>query len=78
MVFRFFKAQSRFHARTQTSHLKSTLVAIGANYKIADNIFMFLRVALTHLERWLAFFTKMPRDYICPQTNIIHQVRGTR
>ena len=39
MFFRYFKLQPRFHARTQTSHFKSTLVAIGASYKIADNIF---------------------------------------
>ena len=39
MVFRYFKVQPRFHARAQTSHFKSTLVAIGASYKIADNIF---------------------------------------
>ena len=29
---------------------------------------MFLRVPLTHLDRWLAFFTKFPRDYRCSQT----------
>ena len=39
MFFRYFKLQPRFHARTQTSHFKFTLVAIGASYKIADNIF---------------------------------------
>ena len=38
IVFRYFKHQPRFHARIQTSHFKSTLVANGARYKIADNI----------------------------------------
>ena len=38
MVFRYFKVQPRFHARTQTSQFRSTLVVIGASYKIADKI----------------------------------------
>ena len=38
MVFRYFKVQPRFHARTQTSQFRSTLVAIGASNKIADKI----------------------------------------
>ena len=39
MFFRYFKVQPRYHARTQTSHFKSTLVAIDARYKIAGNIY---------------------------------------
>ena len=31
IVFRYFKSQPRFYARKQTSHFKSTLVAIGAS-----------------------------------------------
>ena len=38
IVYRYFKVQPRFHARIQTSHFKSTLVANGTSYKIADNI----------------------------------------
>ena len=40
IVFRYFKVQPRFHTKIQTSHFKSILVAIGASYKIADNIFL--------------------------------------
>ena len=29
---------------------------------------MSLRVSLTHLDRWLAFFIKFPRHYRCSQT----------
>ena len=36
--------------------------------KLPTKFFMFLRVPLTHLDRWLAFFTKIPRDYRCSQT----------
>ena len=36
--------------------------------KLPTTFFMFLRVPLTHLDRWLAFFTKFPRDYRCSQT----------
>ena len=38
IIFMLVKSQPRFHARRLTSHFKSTLVAIGASYKIADNI----------------------------------------
>ena len=30
---------------------------------------MLFRVPLTHLDQWLAFFTKFPRHYICSRTN---------
>ena len=36
--------------------------------KLPTTFFMFLRVPLTHLDRWLAFFTKFPRDYGSSQT----------
>ena len=72
MVFRYFKVQPRFHARTQTSHFKSTLVPSVQVTKLPTTFFMFLRVPLTHLDRWLAFFTKFPRDYRCSQTNWLH------
>ena len=36
--------------------------------KLPTTVFMFLRVPLTQLDRWLAFFTKFPRDYRCSQT----------
>ena len=36
--------------------------------KLPTTFFMFLRVPLTHLHRWLAFFTKFPRHYRCSQT----------
>ena len=66
MVFRYFKVQPRFHARTETSHFKSTLLAIGA--KLPTTFFMFLRVPLTHLDRWLTSknahgITDAPRLY---------------
>ena len=40
IVFTYIKVQPRFHARRETSHFTSTLVAVGASYKIADNIFL--------------------------------------
>ena len=30
--------------------------------KLLTTFFMFLRVPVTHLDRWLAFFTKFPPD----------------
>ena len=37
-----------------------------SNYvkKLPATFFMFLRFPLTHLDRWLAFFTKIPRNFI--------------
>ena len=32
--------------------------------KLPATFFMFLRFPLTHLDRWLAFFTKIPRNFI--------------
>ena len=39
VIFRYIYSQPRFHTKTERSHFKSTLSAIGASYKIADNIF---------------------------------------
>ena len=36
--------------------------------KLPTTFFMFLRVPLTQLDRWLAFFSKFRRDYRCSQT----------
>ena len=42
--------------------------------KLPTTVFMFLRVPLTQLDRWLAFFTKFPQDYRCSQTiNALHE-----
>ena len=46
-----------------------TIAAAGAGYKIPTTLFVFLRVPLTHIGRWFAFTTKIPRDYICSLTN---------
>ena len=64
IVFMYFKSQPRFHASRWTSHFKSTLVTIGASYKIADIFLLFFWVPLTHLDRWLAFFTKISANFI--------------
>ena len=70
IVFRYFKSQPRFHPTKQTSNFESTLVAPTVQVKkLPTTFFMFLRVPLTHLDRWLAFFTKIPRNFdICSQT----------
>ena len=36
--------------------------------KLPTTFFMFLRVPLTQLDRWLAFFSKFRRDYRFSQT----------
>ena len=44
-------------------HFKPTVAIVRTGYKITDNIFHALRVSLTHLDRWLAFFTKFPQNF---------------
>ena len=45
--------------------------------KLPTTFFMFLRVPLTQLDRWQAFFTKFPRNYRCSQTiNAPHEDFG--
>ena len=45
------------------SDLKTYLLSNEVK-KLPTTFVTFLRVLLTHLDRWLAFFTKIPRNFI--------------
>ena len=62
IVFMYFKSQPRFHARISTSHFTSTLVAVGASYKIADNIFYVPQSPLNTSGKVACFFHKNPTE----------------
>ena len=79
--FEVFKGPASFPCwDIKTSHFEPTVVAVCTSYRIADNI--FLRVPLTHLDRWLAFSTKFPGNFkswlMLPHYYVNYRVEATQ